>query len=83
MGDRQTFVCTLVFRRAKAGAQRHSIEAGWRLSSFSKNFSAPGDGACGLRFEALRILFDLVRMTAILCDRCVAALAWDARAEDR
>jgi hypothetical protein len=50
---------------------------------FSNNFSAPSDGARGLRFEALRILFDLVRMTVILCDRCVAALAWDVRDEDR
>jgi hypothetical protein len=58
-------------------------ETGWRPRAFSKNFSAPSDGARGLRFKALRILFDLVRVIAILCDRCVAALAWDVRDEDR
>ena len=30
------------------GAAEVAPEAGWRLSAFSKNFSAPSDGARGL-----------------------------------
>jgi hypothetical protein len=36
-----------------------------------------------LRFgRLLRTLFDFIRLSATLCDRCLASLAWDVRDED-
>jgi hypothetical protein len=53
LNDRETFVCTLVFRSAATGASRRLPQSGWLDSSFAKEFNAPSDGARGLRFEAL------------------------------
>jgi hypothetical protein len=54
--------------------KRRLGEGGWRRSNFSNNLKAPRDGARGVRFKDFRILFDLVRVVAILCDRPVALL---------
>jgi hypothetical protein len=49
--------------------KRRLGEGGWHPSNFSNNLNAPRDGARGVRFKDFRILFDLVRVTAISCDR--------------
>src|ERR1700757_2016499 len=55
--DREPFVCTLVLRTAATGAQRRSGEGGWHRSNFSNNLNAQRDGARGVHFGGLHILF--------------------------
>ena len=63
--------------------KRRLGEGGWHRSNFSNNFNAQTDGARGVHLRGSTFYFDLVRATAILCDRPIAALAGGLFDEDR
>jgi hypothetical protein len=55
--------------------KRRLGEGGWHRSNFSKKLNAQRDGARGVHLRGSTFYFDLVRATAILCDRPIAPLA--------
>ena len=63
--------------------KRRLGEGGWHRSNFSNNLNAQRDGARGVHLRGSTFYFDLVRVTAILCDRPIAALAGGLSDEDR
>jgi hypothetical protein len=73
----------LVLATRRLALKRRLGEGGWRRSNFSNNLNTPRDSARGVRFKDFRILFNLVRVTANLCDRPIAALARGLSDEDR